>query len=71
MKLKDQEGIKVINISRKEYWDNIKPFIDKPIIKIITGMRRVGKSYFLKQIIENLLKVVLQNLIFFLSTKKT
>ncbi len=41
-------------IHRKLYWEKIKSFIDKPVVKVITGMRRVGKSYFLKQIIEEL-----------------
>lgn len=41
-------------IERKEYVNQIKPFIDKDIIKIITGIRRCGKSVFLKQIIEYL-----------------
>lgn len=35
-------------ILREDYLNKIKPFIDKPIIKVITGMRRVGKSTFLK-----------------------
>ena len=39
---------------RKLYLDRVKKFIDKPVIKIITGMRRVGKSYFLKLIMEEL-----------------
>ncbi len=42
-------------VKRQIYYDRIKTFIDKPIIKIITGMRRVGKSYFLKQIISELI----------------
>ena len=37
---------------RKLYWNRILPFIDKPVIKIITGMRRVGKSCILKMIVE-------------------
>jgi len=41
-------------IKRDLYWKKISPFIDKPVIKIITGMRRVGKSYFLKELIERL-----------------
>ena len=39
---------------RTIYLDKIRKFIDKPVIKIITGMRRVGKSYFLKLIMEDL-----------------
>ena len=39
---------------RNLYWKRIRPFIDKPVIKIITGMRRVGKSCILKMIIERL-----------------
>lgn len=40
---------------RESYLKNIRKFIDKPIIKVITGMRRAGKSYFLIQI-QKLLK---------------
>jgi|GEM_PF-3118969 len=29
---------------RKNYIEKIKPFVDKPIIKILTGIRRSGKS---------------------------
>lgn len=45
-------------IVRKEYIDKILPFIDKPVIKVITGMRHVGKSTFLKMISQNTLKNV-------------
>jgi len=34
--------------SRQRYIDKIIPFIDKPLIKVITGMRRSGKSTILK-----------------------
>lgn len=37
-------------IERKYYIEKIKPYIDKDIIKVIVGQRRVGKSYFLHQI---------------------
>lgn len=43
-------------ISRKYYLNKIKPFISKPVIKAITGLRRVGKSTFIKQIIDYLQK---------------
>jgi len=38
---------------RNLYIDRIKPYVNKPVIKVITGMRRVGKSYLLRLIIEN------------------
>jgi len=37
-------------LKRDLYFKKIEPFIGKPIIKILTGMRRVGKSELLKQI---------------------
>lgn len=43
-------------IRRQSYLDEILKFIDKPIIKILTGMRRVGKSTILKMINEDILK---------------
>ena len=33
-------------ISRPLYIRRIEPFIDKSIIKVITGQRRIGKSSF-------------------------
>ena len=38
-------------IYRKTYLDRIRPFIGKQLIKVLTGQRRVGKSYILKQLI--------------------
>jgi predicted AAA+ superfamily ATPase len=43
-------------IDRKLYLKKIEPFIGKPIIKILTGMRRVGKSELLKQIRDKISK---------------
>jgi predicted AAA+ superfamily ATPase len=37
---------------RKKYHDQLLPFRIKPVIKVITGQRRVGKSYILKQTIQ-------------------
>ena len=31
-------------VNRIRYVDKLKQFIDKPVIKVLTGMRRVGKS---------------------------
>jgi len=42
-------------ISRNAYLDKIRPFIDVPIIKVITGIRRCGKSFLFIQIINELL----------------
>jgi predicted AAA+ superfamily ATPase len=39
-------------IERKRYLDKIIPFTEKPVIKVITGVRRCGKSTLLKQIIQ-------------------
>ena len=36
-------------IIRSKYHDKLLPFIGKQIIKVLTGQRRVGKSYILKQ----------------------
>ena len=43
-------------IKRELYLNKIEPFIGKPIIKILTGMRRVGKSELLKQIRDQISK---------------
>lgn len=43
-------------ISRPVYTDRIKPFIGKEIIKVISGQRRVGKSYMLFQLIDEIKK---------------
>lgn len=39
-------------LDRDKYIDLIKPFIGKNIIKVITGQRRVGKSYLMLQIMD-------------------
>lgn len=39
---------------RNLYIEKIRPFIKKPVVKVITGMRRVGKSCFLQMIINEL-----------------
>lgn len=39
-----------INIPRNLYLERIKPFIGKGLIKVLTGQRRVGKSYILKSV---------------------
>lgn len=52
---------------RNLYFNHLLPFIRKPIIKVLTGMRRVGKSVILKQVAEYLLQQgVRQTSIFFI-----
>lgn len=41
-------------IKRHFYIEKISPFIDKDIIKVIVGQRRVGKSYLLFQIMDEI-----------------
>ena len=45
-------------IIREKYISKIKPFINKPVLKILTGMRRVGKSSLLNIIKDEILKDV-------------
>ncbi len=43
-------------IKRESYLNKIEPFIRKPIVKVLTGHRRAGKSYILFQLIEQITK---------------
>lgn len=43
-------------LSRNKYLNRIKPFIRKNIIKVISGQRRVGKSYLIYQLISHILQ---------------
>ena len=40
---------------RKGYIERIKPFMRKSVAKVLTGQRRVGKSFLLYQLIEEIL----------------
>ncbi len=42
-------------IQRKTYLSKVEPFIGKPVAKVFTGQRRVGKSFMLFQIIRLIL----------------
>jgi len=44
-----------IGYLRRAYVDRISRYVDKQLIKVITGQRRVGKSYILRQIIYHLI----------------
>jgi len=39
---------------RQKYIDRIIPFVGKPVIKVITGMRRTGKSIIMMQLVDHL-----------------
>ena len=43
-------------IKRPHYLNRVVPFMDKSIIKVFIGQRRVGKSYLLFQIIQHILE---------------
>ena len=43
-------------LERKAYTGRVEPFIRKPLVKVFTGQRRVGKSYILYQIMSKILK---------------
>lgn len=43
-------------IERESYYKKIAPFMGKSVIKIISGMRRVGKSTFVKMLMARLVK---------------
>ena len=40
--------------SRNQYVSQIEPFLNKPVVKVITGMRRAGKSCLVRLLIEKL-----------------
>ena len=41
-----------VAIERPKYFERIRPFIGKLIIKVLIGQRRVGKSYLLGNLLE-------------------
>ena len=43
-------------VKREDYLKRVLPFMDKNLIKVFTGQRRVGKSYLLFQIMDYLLE---------------
>lgn len=46
---------KTFNFKRNLYLNRLMPFVGKPTIKVLTGMRRVGKSVLLKQMVRHLM----------------
>lgn len=43
-------------IEKKQYLEKILPFINTPFIKVLTGMRRAGKTTILQMIKNDILK---------------
>ncbi|MCL2168386.1 MAG: ATP-binding protein [Lentimicrobiaceae bacterium] len=41
-------------LKREDYLERLAVWIDKPVIKVITGQRRVGKSMFMLQVMEHI-----------------
>ena len=44
-------------VLRKTYLQRIRPFFGTDVIKVITGIRRSGKSVFLTQVLDEILKI--------------
>lgn len=42
-------------IKREQYLERIRPFYDSEMVKVITGIRRCGKSTIMRQIIDELI----------------
>lgn len=53
----DIENEVIYMIKREQYLKRIRPFYDSEMIKIITGVRRCGKSVLLKQIKDELMEM--------------
>lgn len=58
------------SIKRNLYFNKVEPFIDKNIIKVIVGQRRVGKSYLLLQLIDFVKKRAPDTHIIFIDKEK-
>lgn len=51
-----QEILKESLVDRDDYIRNIKRYIGTPLIKVLIGQRRVGKSSILKSVIQRLVR---------------
>jgi len=57
-------------IPRSAYFDKIKPFINQNLIKVIVGQRRVGKSYLLYQIMDEITKTYAEGNIIYINKER-
>ena len=53
--------------NRSLYYKQISPFIGKNLIKVVTGQRRVGKSFFLRQILNEIMQKDEQTQVIFIN----
>lgn len=54
-------------IVRERYLQRIQPFVNKPVVKVLTGLRRAGKSTLLQMIMHELLPEVTRENIYYLN----
>jgi len=57
-------------IQRNEYLKKIAPYINKNIIKVLTGQRRVGKSYMMRQLMNKIQDTDPQSNIIFINKEQ-
>jgi len=57
-------------LSRESYLRQFVPWIEKPVIKVITGQRRVGKSKFMLQVMQHIKKNNKQANIIYINTEE-
>ncbi len=67
---KEDEIMKNKIYPREKYLSKIRPFYDSDIVKVITGIRRSGKSFILKSVIKELESRNLSNRIIYLPLDK-
>lgn len=58
-------------IARKQYVDHIWKFIDKGMIIALTGQRRVGKSYIVRELIDEIMTMTPDANIIYINKEKT
>ena len=56
--------MEMIIMIREKYLNDIRPFYDEDLIKVITGIRRCGKSTLLGQIVEELQNKIEEKILF-------
>ncbi|MBF0449940.1 MAG: ATP-binding protein [Candidatus Magnetomorum sp.] len=57
-------------IARNEYIKSIEPYMNNNVIKVLTGQRRVGKSYMMRQLRNNIKRLDQQSNIIYIDKEK-